>query len=479
MAQLASTLPPGFSSWATELQAYERAKRYDVDPGFLASRTVRLDNSSISRAEREYNPILQSFRDTNRESEMRILEREVRDQHLNRAMDVQLRRENVYDIVTHEAKLQSIQKEEQTIHTRAAIPAANLEYNIVSNLSPDIHHWAKPDERPLPGQRLGKQRKVPISGLKDFNVVTNRYLRHHEAQTERDTLLCLLDAADKYRKRGLFNPVVQRFQDPVVEERVRRAEDAQATEVVMRSKALQPLTYQGNPQNSYNLLSHEVKDANMLALLDEADKMRSSRFTTRHVKEQRTKEEDLAAQDAMAVLSHYKVSFQRFEVPIQRGYDILSNSTFGNGPKCIKPHLPYSKPQTTDAWERTMQQTWTAEAPELFGSQTARQSFGFRARSARIGSQTARQPAAGDEHSNALREAGSWTARSERVPSIGSSAPGKQPSSSSNVVQRAASPKMPRNADTAASRVPSSSRAAPPAPAIPGSSLGSVYSQPK
>lgn len=41
------------------------------------------------------------------------------------------------------------------------------DYNIISNLRFDEHHWAHPEKRPRPRDRVPKQRKVPAMLLKE------------------------------------------------------------------------------------------------------------------------------------------------------------------------------------------------------------------------------------------------------------------------------------------------------------------------
>lgn len=109
-------------------------------------------------------------------------------------------------------------------------------------------------------------------------------------KTELDSLHRLLDAAAKYRKQGLFNPVVQRFEDPVVEARVKAAEDSTVAEELLKGSA----TGRG-----YDLVTHEVKDAASVKQLDEAERSRQFRFTLRSQMEQTHRErEELAVTKA-------------------------------------------------------------------------------------------------------------------------------------------------------------------------------------
>merc|ERR1719163_94990 len=85
-----------------------------------------------------------------------------------------------------------------------SMPTTMIDYNIISNLPNDKHHWAKPEDRPRCVERAPRVRKVQACQLRDFNVVTNRYLADHEEKAARDAKLNALESTQKYQQRCLF-----------------------------------------------------------------------------------------------------------------------------------------------------------------------------------------------------------------------------------------------------------------------------------
>ena len=61
----------------------------------------------------------------------------------------------------------------------------NTDYNILSNIEMKQHHFAAPENRPgasEPEPRKGK--KCLADGLREYNIVTNRYLELNEVKEQ-------------------------------------------------------------------------------------------------------------------------------------------------------------------------------------------------------------------------------------------------------------------------------------------------------
>eukprot|EP00441_Pelagodinium_beii_P026940 CAMPEP_0197653928 /NCGR_PEP_ID=MMETSP1338-20131121/37767_1 /TAXON_ID=43686 ORGANISM="Pelagodinium beii, Strain RCC1491" /NCGR_SAMPLE_ID=MMETSP1338 /ASSEMBLY_ACC=CAM_ASM_000754 /LENGTH=456 /DNA_ID=CAMNT_0043229229 /DNA_START=87 /DNA_END=1453 /DNA_ORIENTATION=+ len=339
--------------WAAQMQEYEREKRYHIDPALLKGPTVGFAKGVIATKERAYNPLLGRFLDEKREVENRHLQKEVEMGHLNRARDIQLRREAAFDLVTHEKKFEAIQSSNDFMPpggvkgSSRSYPDSTVDFNIVSNLPFDQHHPAHPAQRPAVAHRVPKKRQVPAMLYKDFNILTNRYIYDHEGKTERDRQLELLDAADKHRNVNFFHPIKQKFCDDRMEQRVTACEDAYTTEVKLRGEEAQPLTHRGSVTASYDMVTHEVKDPELMHYIVAAEEGRNERYKTRHAFEDKTRMESRKQEDAAIQATIAKTSHERFEETARRGFDIITGQQFGNGRKDKQLHTPRTKPKDT------------------------------------------------------------------------------------------------------------------------------------
>merc|ERR1719272_2135822 len=90
------------------MRNYERQKRHIVDEGLLRAPQIRVTNGQMKRAERVFDPLLQRYRNGGTELQQRTLEERERVAHLNRAQDIQILREQPFDIIRHESKLEAL-----------------------------------------------------------------------------------------------------------------------------------------------------------------------------------------------------------------------------------------------------------------------------------------------------------------------------------------------------------------------------------
>lgn len=347
------------TSWAEEVQDYQHERRVKVHPDLFKGRTVGHVRGENSKRERSYNPLLGRFLDEDREKEQRDLEEKVKTDYLNLARDVQLRKEAPYDLITHERKFEALLSEAldptRPKALKNPVPDTAADYNIISNLRFDEHHWAHPKQRPVPKDRVPKPRMVPALLHKDFNILTNRYLEHHEEKLERDRELNLLEAAEKMRNCP-FNPLSQRFCDARLEERMKACQDALTTEVKLRNEEAQPLSYRGNITNCYDMLSHQVKDPELMDYIKQAEGGRKVRYKTRFKFEDDVRRADVKQEDRVKRMKPLQIAHERFTTEMERGFDILTNQDFGHKKeKQQKPlHTPRTKPLLTP-WEKVLE----------------------------------------------------------------------------------------------------------------------------
>lgn len=488
----ADTLKAHAATWGDELRAHEyqnrRARPFDAaDEG----PTLRVTNGMIKHQERVFDPILQRYRDPRVELDQRTREEDARTSHLNRAMDVQILREQPFNVVTNASRLEGVFDGEPTMAVKRAKPAKKkfvdtfVDYNILSNIPMSEHHWAKPGERPEPVKKCGAVREVAAFTQKDYNILTNRYLKDHEEKTQRDSALNLLECTAKYRHRNKFDPLTQTFNDAAEEERIATFQAAHEAEIVERAVAQVPPSYKHRPTAYYNVLSHEVANQDMLKWMDLAEDERREQYKNRYIIEHNYHLQDMKQDHVENERRLRRIKMNRFKEPIQRGYNILNNVGF-HGRQGVAPFPPYPERQPSP-WEMintagqaaprvgaSAPQLPTGQADPVTDPQAHTVALGS-PREGRIkkmppppplGGQTApvqRPPSQGGSVRSA--PASVRSGRSDRAGSLRAAAPAPQPGGAPPV------PPL---------RMPGATGPAPKAPSIGGGSgAGSVYSKPK
>jgi len=461
------------TSWTAEVQTHEREKRRFVDPAFLKGPTVKVDRCTIMKQERQYDPLLQRWRDDAKEAKQCALEEKERTAHHNRAIDVQILREHPYHVTSQESRIEPLVNKEQTRSIDMidpnlfSMPQTCVDYNIISNFSLEIHHSGKPEQRPRASERDPKVRKKQGAQLRDFNIVSNMYLADHEEKSGRDAKLNALLATEKYRERNRFDPLAQKYNEQDVEERHRCCDDAREVEIRMRAEKCQPQCYRGRHQEHYDMITHRADDEGtfQLKLLNTLENQRKSRYKHKYVDEEVRQQHNIEFEDMDAKQRNERCAHERWEETARRGYDIMNNNAYGSGPHLKKLHEPYTAPRLT---------TWEMVEQNRSGTTPSATPQGFQKRDAKtvktplITTQEVLESARVESHDATPCSYGKRTPRMQSTPRVLSEA-----GSSAIASARGRPPLL-----TTSEKIVQVS-GPPPPPAIPGSPVGSVYSKPK
>lgn len=104
--------------------------------------------------------------------------------------DRALRYEQTYNVLNFENKLEGLQEradypKEKPWYFRPERDSL-VDYNIVSNFSLKDHHYAAPENRPDCAEFKVKVPPNMNKNFKDYNIVSNKYLEHHDSKVTAD-----------------------------------------------------------------------------------------------------------------------------------------------------------------------------------------------------------------------------------------------------------------------------------------------------
>lgn len=94
----------------------------------------------------------------------------------------------------------------------------NVDYNIISGIGFQQHHYAAPDKRPPEKPVVVKQKETTTTGLRDYNIISNRYLELHEEKSKADKMIEKSELAEKYWKTHKYDSVTGQYCDPQKED---------------------------------------------------------------------------------------------------------------------------------------------------------------------------------------------------------------------------------------------------------------------
>ena len=147
-----------------------------------------------------------------------------------------MRMEQTYNILNFDNKLKGLENrpdypKEKAWHFRSGKDTM-VNYNILSNIDMQEHHFQPPEKRPVPTEEevsiqltvltsLNMQKirgkAIKHAAQRDYNVLTNRYLEHHEEKMAVNEDITKVEAAKTYWKTRKFDPLVVKFVDDEAE----------------------------------------------------------------------------------------------------------------------------------------------------------------------------------------------------------------------------------------------------------------------
>ena len=92
------------------------------------------------------------------------------------------------------------------------------DYNIISLLPFEQHHYLPPGKRPISKIVIKKEKHTTTTGLRDYDIITNRYKELHALKEETDAKIERAEQGIKYLKTHNYNPVIGQYYDPKKEE---------------------------------------------------------------------------------------------------------------------------------------------------------------------------------------------------------------------------------------------------------------------
>lgn len=306
-----------------------------------------------SREERQFDPILQFYRDPARDEMSRTRTQQETMYRLNRARDKQLRYTQTFDIITHVPKINE-PPGARPKQLKKAKPDTRQTHNIITNINFDRHHYAKPGERPEvnPPTERGPA-GCTVKG-RDFNIISNKYITNHQTKDAIDKEMARVGAAEKFWQTRDFNPLTCTFYDERKEADYKQRSESKAKNHGTGFNDRLPATIRMSEGVCYDVITMDVKDQKANAKRVAADnKTINSRIALeveQRVRQRGEKQAELAETRALA-----RVSEDRFKEATRHGYDIVTNQRFA-GENARKVH-PNRGSTHTKAWDRLQRES--------------------------------------------------------------------------------------------------------------------------
>ena len=280
-----------------------------------------------SEGNKIFDPITQKYLDKEKEERIKNEEKTELINNISKCYDKQLSLCQSYNIINFQDKLKGFEKElnypksKKTQSKKVLNLSPRINYNIISNLKYNIHHYDKPENRPNVNEHInykGKNIKtITISqSLKDYNILTNEYLNNNEYIKKIDKELNILKAAKKYYQYRKINPITGKYYDEKKEQ-----EYLNKKELLMKKLLNKKKEMLFNPINFENSNEEQLKKDDLLNINRKARYKVRDQFDNYY----RTKNNLINDEEEKKLLKR-KLFYKRFKPNEERDYDIINNN---------------------------------------------------------------------------------------------------------------------------------------------------------
>ncbi|CDW91573.1 UNKNOWN [Stylonychia lemnae] len=324
------------SDWNNDLSNY---RKHDFDP-YQIQRPKIIKRAEIYHKEFSYDPLLQEYRDPQKEKIAKQTDIDTIKTKIAQNMvfftviqikfqDYQLKGEQIYNILNMENKLKGLENNinypKENAWKPRIIKNTRQDHNIISNLSFEEHHFESPEKRPKP-EGLFKGKKIVRKLIeKDYNIISNKFDLYNEERSKWEKQEQLTKAAEKYWKKSKFDPINQTYLDPQIEQKNKELEGDQIATHANKYYKRIPVALQ------------KIKRFEVTTIFEKFNRERLE-FTQNLHKEK----------------IQNKISFDRFKLTNDRGFDILTHQDLSQSPNRESKELYFQQVKKPSPWNQIL-----------------------------------------------------------------------------------------------------------------------------
>ena len=309
----------------------ENIKKYYNNKKFLKwgrnPKPKIINNKDVKSLDLLFNPITQKYTNTKYEREIKNQEKLSLKASLAKGYDNELRVIQTYDIINLKDKLDVFKKHpnypKNIFHSSNISKVRKIKtssdernYNILSNLNLNLHHYDKPENRPFINMNIEKAKKLKneiIMHYKDYDIISNKYKNNNNEKIEIDKQLSLIESSKKFFKTRDYDPIKGEYVDKDKENKYQENLKFKLDKL-RKSKR----------DSIFNPFNNEIYDRKKYEELNQRLKNKILRYSIKTKMDNYRHEEELRKDKEKSNQLCNKLDYKRFKEEDKRGYDILS-----------------------------------------------------------------------------------------------------------------------------------------------------------
>jgi len=246
-----------------------------------------------------------------------------------------------YNIVNLEKDLSIAPKNDQERTKMRLLPAAQVDYNIITNNKLDDFYFQ--NVRLNVDTKKKGDKKPYLGGKRDFNIISNRYVNDHDNKAEHDVSKVKNELTTKYNRTHDYNPLLAEYYDKNKEAQYQEKRIQEQKEHGKQVLERLPPTIKNRETIIFDP-TREVPEA--IKVLDQKKKDVMKKYEMRYKIENQIKERDFEHQDKAEQLKMNRINDKKFTGHLDKGFDILTMNDYD------KSQMKYTAKQVPTKWEK-------------------------------------------------------------------------------------------------------------------------------
>ena len=333
------------NNWAEEINKYYNDKKI-LKWGYNPKQEL-VKEKHVKSQDLVFNPITQKYSDKNFEKELRRQEKSNMINSIAQGYDNELRVIQTFDIINLKDKLNTLKNNSDypndikqyhgAKRKKLNISSGERNYNILSNINLNLHHFDKPENRPLIKDEINNKKKIKLGSFveyKDYDIISNKYNNFDKEKRELDLKLSIAEISNKYLKSRDYDAIKGIYVDSEKEKKFQE----ELKNIIEKIKNVKRDTI-CNPFNN------EIYNKEKYDELNQKEKNRIYRYTIKQKMDNYYHQAELKNDIIKNNSLKTKVSYNKFKEIDKRGYDILNGKNnfnhYKNSLECRNIQRPW------------------------------------------------------------------------------------------------------------------------------------------
>ena len=274
-----------------------------------------------------FNPITQKYTDNKYDLELKKQEEKNLKDTIAKGYDNELRVMQTFDIINLNDRLKlfknhpdypknNLNHSHMSNYKKINISSGERNYNILSNINLNLHHYDKPENRPPIQPTENNKKKLRIGNLvqyRDYDIISNKYQNFDKEKKALDKEVIIADCSKKFFDKRDYDVIKGIYVDKEKEQKFQQEVKTKMEKLKQRKR-----------DTIFNPFNNEIYDQKKYEELNQKMKNKIERYTLRSKIDKFYNQEELKRDIIKNNSLKTKVNYNKFKEIDRRGYDILN-----------------------------------------------------------------------------------------------------------------------------------------------------------